>query len=158
MEILASFGQSSNILASSGISGSGTNIQIRGANSITGGSDPLWVVDGTPINGSTNQQTDPIYGNQTSSHFMDIDPNNIENISILKGLSATVLYGDAGKNGVILVSTKNGAGKKSDKKMEVTLSQSYFLTTPIKPSATAGHLWWWIFTHGWFCIFQQLGA
>ena len=89
------------VLASSGISGSGTNIQIRGANSITGTSDPLWVVDGTPINGSTNAQTSGIYGNQTSSRFLDIDPNNVESISVLKGLSATVLYGETGKNGEI---------------------------------------------------------
>ena len=79
------------VLATSGISGSGTNIQIRGANSITGTSDPLFVIDGAPFNGSTNQQSDEIYGSQTSSRFLDIDPNNIENISILKGLSATVL-------------------------------------------------------------------
>ena len=119
------------ILASSGLSGSGTNIQIRGANSITGTSDPLWVVDGTPINGGTNQQTAfAIYGNQTSSRFTDIDPNNIESISILKGLSATVLYGEAGRNGVILITTKNGAGRKSNKKAEVTFTQSYFVTTP----------------------------
>lgn len=118
------------ILASSGISGSGTNIQIRGANSITGTSDPLWVIDGTPVNGGTNQQTSAIYGNQTSSRFLDIDPNNIESISILKGLSATVLYGEAGRNGVILITTKNGSGRKSNKKLEVTVTQSYFINKP----------------------------
>ncbi len=118
------------ILASSGISGSGTNIQIRGANSITGGSDPLFVIDGTPFSGATNQQTDPIYGSQTSSRFLDIDPNNIENVSILKGLSATTLYGEGGRNGVILITTKNGSGRRSNKKAEVTVSQSYFITKP----------------------------
>ena len=118
------------ILATSGISGSGTNIQIRGANSITGGSDPLFVVDGTPFNGSTNQQTGAIFGSQTSSRFLDIDPNNIESISILKGLSATVLYGEGGRNGVILITTKNGAGRRANKKAEVTVSQSYFITKP----------------------------
>lgn len=118
------------ILASSGISGSGTNIQIRGVSSITGSSEPLWVVDGTPVNGATNQQTSPIYGNQTSSRFLDIDPNNIESISVLKGLSATVLYGEAGRNGVILVTTKNGSGRRSAKKLEVTVTQSYFINKP----------------------------
>jgi TonB-linked SusC/RagA family outer membrane protein len=118
------------ILATSGISGSGTNIQIRGANSITGGSDPLFVVDGTPFNGSTNQQTDLIYGSQTSSRFLDIDPNNIESVSILKGLSATVLYGEAGRNGVIVITTKNGSGKRTSKKAEVTVTQSFFITQP----------------------------
>lgn len=118
------------ILATSGISGSGTNIQIRGASSITGNTDPLWVVDGTPVNGSTNQQVSPIYGNQTGSRFTDIDPNNVESISILKGLSATVLYGEAGRNGVILVTTKNGAAKKTNKKLEISVNQSYFVTQP----------------------------
>jgi TonB-dependent SusC/RagA subfamily outer membrane receptor len=97
------------ILATSGISGSGTNIQIRGANSITGNSDPLFVVDGAPISGATNQQTNAIYGSQTSSRFLDIDPNNIESVNILKGLSATVLYGEAGRNGVILITYLFGA-------------------------------------------------
>ncbi|MGI8584607.1 MAG: SusC/RagA family TonB-linked outer membrane protein, partial [Chitinophagaceae bacterium] len=118
------------ILATSGISGSGTNIQIRGANSITGGSDPLFVVDGAPFSGATNQQTGAIFGNQTSSRFLDIDPNNIESVSILKGLSATVLYGEGGRNGVILITTKNGSGRKSNKKAEVAVTQSYFRTTP----------------------------
>lgn len=118
------------ILATSGISGSGTNIQIRGANSITGGSDPLFVIDGAPFSGATNQQTDPIYGNQTSSRFLDIDPNNIESVSILKGLSATVLYGDEGRNGVILITTKNGSGKRTNKKAEISVSQSYFINKP----------------------------
>jgi TonB-linked SusC/RagA family outer membrane protein len=118
------------ILATSGISGSGTNIQIRGANSITGGSDPLFVVDGAPFSGATNQQTSPIFGSQTSSRFLDIDPNNIESVSILKGLSATVLYGEGGKNGVILITTKNGSGRKSNKKSEISVTQSYFTTKP----------------------------
>lgn len=118
------------ILATSGISGSGTNIQIRGANSITGNSDPLFVIDGAPFSGATNQQTDPIFGSQTSSRFLDIDPNNIESVSILKGLSATVLYGEQGRNGVILITTKNGSGRRSNKKTEITVSQSYFKTKP----------------------------
>jgi TonB-dependent SusC/RagA subfamily outer membrane receptor len=118
------------ILATSGLSGSGTNIQIRGANSITGGSDPLFVVDGTPFNGSTNQQTNLIYGSQTSSRFLDIDPNNIESVNILKGLSATVLYGEAGRNGVIVITTKNGSGRRTNKKAEVSVTQSYFITQP----------------------------
>ncbi|MFT3682838.1 MAG: SusC/RagA family TonB-linked outer membrane protein [Ferruginibacter sp.] len=116
------------ILATSGISGSGTNIQIRGANSITGTSNPLFVIDGTPFSGATNNQTDPIYGSQTSSRFLDIDPNNIESVSVLKGLSATVLYGEQGRNGVILITTKNGAAKRPNKKTEITVSQSYFIT------------------------------
>ena len=116
-----------NILNTSGLSGSGTNIQIRGVNTITGSSQPLFVVDGVPFNSSTNDQGSFVYGNQNTSRFFDIDPNNIESVNVLKGLSATVLYGEQGANGVILITTKNGSGKKTNTKQEVTVSQSYFV-------------------------------
>jgi TonB-dependent SusC/RagA subfamily outer membrane receptor len=85
----------------------------------------LFVVDGVPFNTSTNAQNGFTTGGATtSSRFLDIDPNNIENISVLKGLSATVLYGDQGRNGVILITTKSGASKR--KAAEVTINQSVF--------------------------------
>lgn len=116
-----------NVLNTSGLSGSGTNITIRAIGTITGNSTPLFVVDGVPFNGNTNSNANFTYGNQTSSRFLDLDPNNIENVSILKGLSATTLYGELGRNGVILITTKNGGGAKLSKKAEITLSQSYFV-------------------------------
>ena len=117
------------ITQTSGLAGSGTNIIIRGYSTITGDNQPLFVVDGVPFNTSTNT------GNQgfgtgaatASSRFLDLDPNTIEEISILKGLSATVLYGEAGRNGVVLVTTKNGKGGASaNEKMEVSVTQSVF--------------------------------
>ncbi len=116
-----------NILNTSGLSGSGTNIVIRGVSTITGSSQPLFVVDGVPFNSNTNTNASFVYGNQTSSRFLDLDPNNIENITVLKGLSATTLYGEVGRNGVILVTTKNGATQSARKKSEITVSQSYFV-------------------------------
>lgn len=116
-----------NILPPSGMSGSGTNIIIRGVNTITGGSTPLFIVDGVPFDASTNAQAGFQYGNTTSSRFLDLDPNNIENISVLKGLSATTLYGELGRNGVVMVTTKNGANRRTAKKTEITLSQSIFV-------------------------------
>ena len=118
-----------NIINTSGISGSGTNITIRAIGTITGNSTPLFIVDGVPFGGGTNENAGFTYGNQTSSRFLDLDPNNIENVSILKGLSATTLYGELGRNGVILISTKNGSGSKGPKKTEISLSQSYFVNT-----------------------------
>ncbi len=117
-----------NILSTSGLSGSGTNIIIRGINTVSG-SDvaPLFIVDGVPFDGSTNAQAGFQYGNQTSSRFLDLDPNNIESVNVLKGLSATTLYGERGRNGVILVSTKNGSIVKNNKKLEVNVSQLFFL-------------------------------
>lgn len=122
-----------NILNTSGLSGSGTNITIRGVSTITGNSQPLFIVDGVPFDASTNSQSDFTYGHQTSSRFLDLDPNNIENISILKGLSATTLYGEQGRNGVILVTTKNGSTQKTRTKNEVTVSQSVFATKAVLP-------------------------
>jgi TonB-linked SusC/RagA family outer membrane protein len=113
------------ITATNGNSGAGTNIIIRGISSATGSNQPLFVVDGVPFNTGTNASTGFTSGGATtSSRFLDIDPNNIENVSVLKGLSATVLYGDQGRNGVILITTKSGANKR--KAAEVTVSQSVF--------------------------------
>jgi TonB-linked SusC/RagA family outer membrane protein len=114
-----------NITATNGMSGSGTNIIIRGYSSATGSNQPLFVVDGVPFSSGTNASAGFTQGGaQTSSRFLDIDPNNIENVSVLKGLSATVLYGDQGRNGVILITTKSGTRKR--KSAEVTINQSVF--------------------------------
>jgi TonB-linked SusC/RagA family outer membrane protein len=114
-----------NITSTNGMSGSGTNMVIRGYSSATGSNQPLFVVDGVPFNTSTNNTNGFTTGGATtSSRFLDIDPNNIESMSVLKGLSATVLYGDQGRNGVILITTKSGASKR--KEAEVTINQSFF--------------------------------
>lgn len=117
------------VLNTSGISGSGTNINIRGVSTITGGAaTPLFIVDGVPFDGGNNGGDNFQYGAGTSSssRFLDLDPNNIESVSVLKGLSATTLYGEAARNGVILITTKNGSTRKIAKKFEVTASQSLF--------------------------------
>jgi TonB-linked SusC/RagA family outer membrane protein len=118
-----------NIQQTSGLSGSGTNIIIRGYSSITGSNQPLFVVDGVPFNSDTNSDGNFVEGaTNASSRFLDLDPNNIESISILKGLSATTLYGSAGSKGVVLVTTKSGNTKNVNKKMEVSFSQSFYAT------------------------------
>lgn len=118
-----------NIQQTSGLSGSGTNIIIRGYSSITGSNQPLFVVDGIPFNSDTNRDGNFLEGaTNASSRFLDLDPNSIESISILKGLSATTLYGSSGRNGVILVTTKSGNTKDINKKMSVTFSQSMYMT------------------------------
>lgn len=115
------------ISQTSGLAGSGTNVIIRGYSSITGSNQPLFVVDGVPFNSDTNSDRDFEDGGATaSSRFLDLDPNSIAEVSVLKGLSATVLYGEAGRNGVILVTTKNGSVGNLNKKMSVTIDQSFF--------------------------------
>ena len=113
------------ITQTSGMSGSGTNIVIRGYTSLSGTNQPLFVVDGVPFNSSTNQQGDFTQGSlATSSRFLDLDPNNIESINVLKGLSAAVIYGEQGKKGVVLITTKNGMKRK--KELEINVTQSVF--------------------------------
>ena len=118
------------ITQTSGLAGSGTNVIIRGYSSITGSNQPLFVVDGVPFNSDANQDQNFQTGGATaSSRFLDLDPNNIESISVLKGLSATVLYGEAGRNGVVLVTTKTGAAEiPSQRKNEITVTQNIAFT------------------------------
>lgn len=122
-----------NITAAGGMSGSATNVVIRGLSSFSGSNQALFVVDGVPFSSDTNAQdtngsgSNFLTGNTGSSRFLDLDPNNIANVEVLKGLAAATLYGSQGKNGVILITTKAGASKGAAKKTEVTVSQSYFV-------------------------------
>ncbi len=130
------FGKASgvNITQQNGLSGSGTNIVIRGLSSFSGSNQPLFIVDGVPFSSDTNSQggndgnsqNDFVDGNSGSSRFLDLDPNTIESVNVLKGLAAATLYGTAGRNGVILITTKNGASGNAVKKNEVTVTSSLF--------------------------------
>ena len=107
----------------SGVSGSGTSIIIRGFNTFSQGNQPLFVVDGVPFSSETNSQGSFVVGNNGSSRFLDIDPNNIESVNVLKGLAAATLYGTQGRNGVILITTKAGnAGSAGPRKDEITVN------------------------------------
>ncbi|TBW25875.1 SusC/RagA family TonB-linked outer membrane protein [Gramella sp. KN1008] len=117
------------ITGTGGATGSGTNFIIRSKSSITGDNQPLFIVDGVPFNGANNAQGSFVDGgNNTSSRFLDLDPNNIESVSVLKGLSASVLYGQQGRNGVVLITTKSGSAGDVNKKFEVSVSNTTYLT------------------------------
>ncbi|MFK7058867.1 SusC/RagA family TonB-linked outer membrane protein [Flavobacterium oreochromis] len=122
-----------NIIAQNGMSGSGTNVIIRGLSSFSGSNQALFIVDGVPFSSDTNSagrsgdRNDFVNGNNGSSRFLDLDPNNIESVNILKGLAASTLYGTAGRNGVILITTKSGSTKKTTKKNEISISSSLFI-------------------------------
>jgi len=127
--VLAGKASGVQITQQSGVSGSGTSIIIRGLSSFSGSNQPLFIVDGVPFSSDTNAQGDFVDGNNGSSRFLDLDPNNIESVNVLKGLAAATLYGTQGRNGVILITTKNGtAGVNSNKKFEATLTTSFFQT------------------------------
>jgi TonB-linked SusC/RagA family outer membrane protein len=91
--------------------GGSTNVVIRGNKSITGSSQPLFVVDGVPIDNSTNNtanQRNGRYGFDYGNPASDINPEDIETINVLKGAAASALYGSRAANGVIMITTKKG--------------------------------------------------
>lgn len=121
-----------NVTATNGTVGSGTNMIIRGYTSITGGNQPLFIVDGVPFNSGTNRQSDWLDGQNASSRMLDIDPNNIAEVNVLKGLSATTLYGNRGRNGVVIITTKNGA-LSDNTQTSVDISSSIFFSDAHTP-------------------------
>ena len=84
------------VTQTSGAPGAGTVIRVRGGNSITGSNEPLWVIDGIVVG--------------TNFNLNNINANDIKSIEILKDASSIAIYGSRGANGVVLVTTKNGAG------------------------------------------------
>lgn len=121
-----------NITAGNGAPGAGTRITIRGNNSFTGNNQPLFVVDGIPFDNSVNTPQNGGQGyNQntvTTNRAYDIDPNNIENMTVLKGAAASALYGSRAANGVIVITTKSGS-KSARKGLEINFNSSYSVET-----------------------------
>jgi len=106
------------VFENSGTPGGGMQVQIRGATSIIGQGDPLYVIDGvivsnqsvqgglaaiTRSSGSTNSSQD-----QTVNRLADLNPNDVENIEVLKSAAATAIYGSRATNGVVVITTKRG--------------------------------------------------
>ena len=101
------------ITPSSGMPGASSQIVIRGVRSFTGDNTPLYVVDGMPISSASDIDTDSrntgsVAGADFANRAVDLDPNDIESINILKGQAASALYGMRASNGVIVITTKSG--------------------------------------------------
>ena len=88
----------------SGKLGQGINIQVRGTSSVTASNRPLYVIDGVPITFQDQSQA----GDEPLNPLADLNPNDIESISILKDASSTAIYGSRASNGVVLITTKKG--------------------------------------------------
>ena len=113
------------IRAGQGAPGAASRIQIRGVSTFSGG-DPLIVVDGVPYSNPLINTSNPLQGGGTyGSGLNNIDPNDIESISVLKGAAAASLYGSRAANGVLLITTKSGAPKKGAKSLNVTYRAGY---------------------------------
>ncbi len=126
------------VINSSGDPGSGTYIRLRGVTSITGDNQPLMVVDGIPIDNSINNydptsgtpNTSGASGNLTggtipSNRGIDINPNDIESITVLKGPAATALYGIKAASGALIITTKKGNTGKQHTSVNYNTSASW---------------------------------
>lgn len=118
-----------NITSSAGAAGAASFITVRGQNSITGDNQPLFVVDGVPIDNSMDYSGNPddLQNNLTqgvnySNRAIDLNPDDIETVSVLKGGAATALYGMRAGNGVIIITTKKG--RDTGGKLAVSFSSS----------------------------------
>ncbi len=111
-----------NVTVNSGEPGAGAQIRIRGGTSITASNEPLYVIDGVPIQNAQTEGGGVVLDggsdlNQTSlprSPLNLINPNDIANVTILKDASATAIYGSRGANGVVLIETKKGTAGTSN--------------------------------------------
>lgn len=101
-----------NVQQNDGSPGAGVSITVRGANSFTTSTQPLYIVDGVPFGTDPNgtPQSEASSGNnQQTSPLSMIDPNSIEKIEVLKDASATAIYGSRGANGVVIITTRKGS-------------------------------------------------
>lgn len=116
------------ISGSSGDPGSPARITIRGNSSFTGNNQPLFVVDGVPVSNSGGGGD--LFEGASPSRAIDLDPNIIKSVNILKGASATALYGSRAANGAVIITTKGGEMGK-EKSLQVELNSSVNFSTPI---------------------------
>jgi TonB-linked SusC/RagA family outer membrane protein len=117
------------MVTSSGVPGAPVQVKVRGINSVSSNTDPLWIVDGIPIvtgtmgsdfNGSTNQNV-----------LSMINPADIESMQVLKDAAATSIYGSRGSNGVIVVTTKSGKKGKSTFDVDIRTGVSNWTKTDV---------------------------
>ena len=122
---------------SSGQPGSSSRIVIRGITSLNGENQALFVIDGVPMDNTeagvidaTNQgpENAALNSGATSNRAIDIDPNIIESVTVLKGAAATAIYGSSAARGAVVITTKNGARSRVP---QVTLGTTYGFNTPI---------------------------
>ena len=100
------------VTSASGTPGGAVSVRIRGVATLNAGSQPLYVVDGTPINTGSNAQLG--FGNGVTNALNDINPNDIESMDVLKDAAAAAIYGSRASNGVIIITTKRGKVGKTN--------------------------------------------
>jgi len=122
--VAALSGRVSNVVtnAASGEAGASTAIRIRGTSTLSGTGQPLFVIDGVPMNNATRSSGSPLGGTVAPNRAFDINPDDIESIEILKGPAATSVFGaQAGAAGAILITTKRGQPGRTSYSLRSTL-------------------------------------
>jgi TonB-linked SusC/RagA family outer membrane protein len=117
-----------NITTSSGAVGSSTRVELRGSSSLTGDNQPLYVVDGIPLDNQNYNNVTSGGGFDTPNGIADINPDDIESVTVLKGPGASALYGVRAANGVIAVTTKKG---KTGKNIGLSFNSTTTFETPL---------------------------
>ena len=122
------------INSASGGVGSSTRVVIRGNKSFTGNNQPLYVVDGIPIDNSSVGTGDNLNnGVDVGNRANDVNPEDVESVTVLKGPAATALYGSRAATGAIIITTKSGRGAaRAGKRAEVTFTSSYVIDNILK--------------------------
>ncbi|WP_185968981.1 SusC/RagA family TonB-linked outer membrane protein [Carboxylicivirga sp. M1479] len=115
--------------SSQGGLGSSNRVVLRGNSSISGNNQPLYVVDGVPVNNSTIEETTGVWDRKDfGSGSMDINPDDIESVTVLKGPNAAALYGSRAQNGAIIITTKSGS-KGQGLGVEISSSNMFDVVT-----------------------------
>lgn len=103
--------------------GGGISVNVRGTNSLLGNNEPLYVIDGFPMQNDNLGRTGGWEGQRPTNLLASLNPNDIESVQVLKDASATAIYGARGANGVILITTKRG--RSGDARVDFDYSQSF---------------------------------
>jgi TonB-dependent starch-binding outer membrane protein SusC len=102
------------VVQNSGTPGAAMTVRVRGSSSISGGNDPLYVIDGVPMTQANPSAFSFGFGGQSLDAVSDLNPSEIESIEILKDASAAAIYGSRASNGVVLITTKRGAAARPE--------------------------------------------
>ena len=125
--------------------GGSSRIVLRGANSIAGENQPLFIIDGIPVDnsadgylrggrrrGGSDPSTPQPKGTDYGNTVQDLNPSDIESVSVLKGANAAALYGSRASNGAVVITTKKGAGAGGGTNVAITASTNFTVRTPLK--------------------------
>jgi TonB-linked SusC/RagA family outer membrane protein len=118
-----------NITSASGAPGASTRIMMRGVSSLTGSNQPLFIIDGVPVSNSQSGSSSINGGTDYGNKVNDLNPDDIESVSILKGASGAALYGSRAANGVIIITTKLG---KRNTRSQLSFNSSMTFEKPLR--------------------------